>query len=156
MALSFTHWAFNRTALETSVEVYALLPPELKKHHSISGICLASGMSRTFALRLFVTLWQSCRPAAAPRCACQCSAGQTADLYWHRGLPGWVTGSDIRSASGISAPAPPWQPPASRTATASPWLPPYLDTTPVARSRREMEMSVRLANKHRIFICLFY
>lgn len=41
MVLNFTHWAFNRKALETSVEVYALLPPELRQHHCISGISVA-------------------------------------------------------------------------------------------------------------------
>lgn len=83
-----------------------------------------------------VTLWQSCQPAVAPPCAYQCSVVQTADLSWHRGLPGWVTGSDIRSASGRSVPALPWQLPASHTATASPWLPPHLDRTPEKWDRR--------------------
>lgn len=36
VVLNSTHWAFNRTALETLVEVYAVLLPESRKHHGVS------------------------------------------------------------------------------------------------------------------------
>lgn len=104
-----------------------------------------------------VTLWQSCQPAAAPLYAYQCSAVQTVDLSWHRGSPGWVTGSDIRSASGISVPALPWQLPASHTATASPWLPPHLDTTPGnwnRRRQRQMESLMTLDSFNSYFFSI--
>lgn len=82
-----------------------------------------------------VTWSQSCQPAGAPLYACQCWAVRKADLSWHRGLPGWVKGSDTRSALGKSVHALPWQLPASHTAAASPWLPPNLDRTPVTSYR---------------------
>lgn len=105
---------------------------------SISGtMYLVLGSSSMIGVT--VTLWQSCQPAAAPLYAYQCSAVQTVDLSWHRGSRGWVTGSDIRSASGISVPALPWQLPASHTATASPWLPPHLDTTPGKLKQKERD-----------------
>ena len=77
-----------------------------------------------------VTSWQSCQPAVAQLYAYQCLLVQTVDLSWHRGLPGWVTGSDIHSASDSSVPVLLWQLPASHTATVAPWLPPHLDLTP--------------------------
>lgn len=103
-----------------------------------------------------VTLWQSCQPAAAPLYAYQCSAVQTADLSWHRGSPGWATGSDIRSASGISVPALPWQLPASHTATASPWLPPHLDTTPGNWNRRRETETNGVVNDAGLFQWLLF